>query len=71
MHTQTKTSPRRQYIATGIFAIIAMISGLSVLSTKNWAQSTLSAQTMSVQEQPTDNGHSQSIQFLEQQAENR
>lgn len=56
---QYKTSPRRQYVATWIFAILAMISGLSVLKDK-W-NINFQAETMSVQE---SNGHSETFETI-------
>ena len=56
---QHQTAPRRQYVATWIFAILAMISWLSVL--KNKWEINVQATTMSVQE---TNQHSQTFETI-------
>ena len=58
---QHTTSPRRQYVATWIFAILAIVSWLSVLKDK--AAIDVTATTMSVQEK-TENKHSETFEEI-------
>ena len=64
MYTQPSTSPKRQYVATAIFAILAMVSGLSVVTKNN----SLTAQTVSYTSDQAENGHSQTLEELALQA---
>jgi hypothetical protein len=56
------TSPKWQYVATWIFAILAMISGLSALQK---GPVDLSAQTASFVEDTWDNGYSETFELIE------
>jgi hypothetical protein len=62
MMKQHSTSPRRQYVATAIFAILAIVTSMATLHQNN---TTLDAHTMSVSDTPQgDNGHSETFEYM-------
>jgi len=63
------TSPRWQYVATWIFAILAIVSSLSALSQQQW-EVDITAETASVEDRIWDNGHSETFETIEQRKNN-